>query len=162
MNTDKITRDELIFHLLKGNAHMPFEEAVVDFPEEKMNTLFPNGDYTFWHLLEHIRRTQADILDFMVNPEYKELEWPHDYWPEKNKKATKKDWEQTIKGFLKDRTALQKLVEDPNTDLYAKIPHGTGQTVIREIIVIVDHNAYHLGEFAIMRQVLGAWGKSHT
>lgn len=173
MNSEKFTRDELVFQLLKGNAHMSFEEAVAEFPEAKMNTLFTNGEYTFWHLLEHIRRTQADILDFMINPDYKELEWPADYWPARiatqsvaggpapDKKATKKDWDTTVKGFLKDRAALQMLVGDPKTDLYARIPHGSGQTVFREILVVADHNAYHLGEFAIMRQVLGAWGKSH-
>lgn len=161
MNADKFIRDELVFQLLKGNAHMPFEEAVADFPDAKMNTLFTNGEYTFWHLLEHIRRTQADILDFMVNPDYKELEWPADYWPAPDKKATRKDWDTTVKGFLKDRAVLQKLVENPKTDIYARIPHGTGQTIMREIFVIADHNAYHLGEFAIMRQVLEAWGKSH-
>jgi hypothetical protein len=161
MNIDKLTRDELVFQLLTGHAHMTFEDAVKDFPEAKMNTLFTNGDYTFWHLLEHIRRTQADILNFMVNPDYEEPKWPDDYWPAKDKKATKKDWDTTIKGFLKDRKSLQKIVEDPKTELYAKLPHGTGQTVTREILVVVDHNAYHLGEFAIMRQVLGAWDKSH-
>ena len=183
MNTDKFTRDELVFHLFKGNAHMTFEEAVSDFPVKKMNELFTNGDYTFWHLLEHIRRTQNDILDFITNPDYKEREWPRDYWPAriatparsaastadwqsvaggpgKNEKATKKDWDETISAFLKDRKKLQQLVENPKTDLYKKIPHGTGQTIFREIIVIVDHTAYHLGEFAIMRQALNAWGNN--
>ena len=140
---------------------MTFEEAVADFPESKMNTKFTNGDYTFWHLLEHIRRTQKDILDFIINPDYKEREWPKDYWPGKNEKAAKRDWDETTSAFLKDRKKLEKLVKNPKTDLYKKIPHGTGQTIFREIIVITDHNAYHLGEFAIMRQVLSAWGKSH-
>lgn len=150
-----------MFHLTVGHAHMPFEEAVADFPEEHYNTTFTNGDYTFWHLLEHIRRTQADILDFSVNENYKDREWPKDYWPAKDAKATKKEWEKTVQGYLKDRETLVKLIEDPKTDLYKKFPHGTGQTIFREIYVIVDHNAYHLGEFAIMRQVLGAWGKNH-
>lgn len=160
MNTDKYTRKELVFHLIKGHAHMTFEEAVADFPVKKMNEMFPNGGYTFWHLLEHIRRTQEDILDFIINPNYKEREWPKDYWPGKREKATKKDWDETISAFLKDRRKLQKLVENSKTDLYKKIPHGTGQTIFREIIVIVDHTAYHLGEFAIMRQALNAWGNN--
>jgi hypothetical protein len=159
MKTESALRDELVFHLLKGHAHMTFDEAVTDFPLKHINTVFTNGVYTFWHLLEHIRRTQKDILDFMVNPDYKEPRWPDDYWPGNEKKAVKKDWDKTIKGFLKDQKELQKLVEDPKTDLYKKLPHGTGQTVMREIIVVTDHNAYHLGEFAIMRQVLGAWDK---
>ena len=161
MNNNEFTREELVFHLTKGHAHMTFEEAVADFPVKKMNEMFPNGEYTFWHLLEHIRRTQADILDFIINKKYKEPEWPGDYWPGKQEKATQKDWNKTVKSFLKDRKKLQKLVENSKTDLYKKIPHGTGQTIFREIIVIVDHNAYHLGEFAIMRQVLHAWGKKN-
>jgi hypothetical protein len=147
--------------LLKGNAHMSFEEAVADFPKKKINTKFINNDYTFWHLIEHIRRTQYDILDFITNPDYKELTWPNDYWPEKNQNASLKDWEITIASFLHDRKKLEMITKDSKTDLYQKIPHGTGQTIFREILVVADHNAYHIGELAIMRQVLGAWDKNH-
>lgn len=159
MDKDKALRDELIFQLTKGHAHMGFLDAVADFSEEKMNEKFTNGEYTFWHLLEHIRRTQNDILEFMVNPDYKEREWPKDYWPEKDKKATQKDWDKTVRLFKEDQKKLQEVVEDEKIDLYAKIPHGTGQTIMREILVIVDHNAYHIGEFAIMRQVFNNWKK---
>jgi uncharacterized damage-inducible protein DinB len=159
MDQDKFLRDELIFHLTKGHAHMTIEEAIADFPEDKMNAQFTNGEYTFWHLLEHIRRTQKDILNFITNPDYKEPEWPKDYWPPKDKKAETEDWQKTIAEFLKDREALKKLVEDREIDLYAKIPHGTGQTLAREILVVTDHNAYHIGEFSIMRQVLNTWKK---
>ncbi len=161
MSEEKYIRSELVFHLTQGHAHMSFVDAVVDFPEEHYNTKFTNGDYTFWHLLEHIRRTQEDILDFSVNKDYKERSWPHDYWPEKDARATQTDWERTVQEFLRDQEALKKHIEDPKTDLYQKFPHGTGQTLFREIWVIVDHNAYHIGEFAIMRQVLNAWGKDH-
>lgn len=159
MTTDKQLRDELIFQLTIGHAHMPFADAVADFPEEKMNEKFTNGDYTFWHLLEHIRRTQADILEFIVDSNYKDKEWPKDYWPEKDAKATKKDWDETIRRFHEDQAKLKALLEDEKNDLYAKIPHGTGQTLMREILVVVDHNAYHIGEFAIIRQVLNTWKK---
>lgn len=161
MQSESYIRSELVFHLTKGHAHMPFTEAVENFPEEHFNTKFTNGDYTFWHLLEHIRRTQEDILDFMVNDNYKEREWPKDYWPAKDAKATKEDWEKTVRDFAEDQKQLVKLIENPKTDLYKKLPQGTGQTVFREIWVIVDHNAYHIGEFAIMRQVLNAWDKNH-
>jgi hypothetical protein len=127
-----------------------------------MNTLFPNGNYTPWHLLEHIRITQWDILEFITNPNYKEISWPDDYWPKKNKKVTKKEWENTINQYQKDNQMLQKIVSNPKTDLYAKIPHGTGQTIFKEILLVCDHNAYHLGEFAIMRQVMGTWDKKHA
>jgi hypothetical protein len=161
MKEEQYIRSELVFHLTQGHAHMPFEEAVANFPEEQFNTKFTNGDYTFWHLLEHIRRTQEDILDFVVNPNYKEREWPKGYWPGHDEKATKQDWEKTVQSFMSDQKKLKALIEAPKTDLYKKIPKGTGQTLFREIWVIVDHNAYHIGEFAIMRQVMGAWGKNH-
>lgn len=161
MSDQEYIRSELVFHLTKGHAHMPFVEAVADFPEEHINTKFTGGDYTFWHVLEHIRRTQEDILKFIVNDNYKEPEWPQDYWPAKDEKARMSDWEETVEKFAKDQEALVKIIEDPKTDLYTKFPHGTGQTVFREIWVIVDHNGYHLGEFAIMRQVFNAWGKNH-
>jgi hypothetical protein len=159
MATDTYTREELIFHLVTGHAHMSFEDAVKDFPAEHFNTTFINGDYTFWDLLEHIRRTQHDILDFMVNPTYKEPKWPNDYWPPKAEKATKKEWDKTVSSYLKDREQLKKLLADKETDLYKKLPQGTGQTVMREIMVIIDHHSYHIGEFAIMRQVHNAWNK---
>ena len=159
MHEEKYIRSELVFHLTEGHAHMPFADAIKDFPEEHMNTVFPNGEYTFWHLLEHIRRTQEDILDFMTNPGYKERSWPADYWPAKDEHATKQDWEKTAKSFAENQQQLKTLIENPKTDLYRKIPHGSGQTIFREIWVIVDHNAYHIGEFAIMRQVANTWGK---
>lgn len=161
MKTEDYIREELIFHLTHGNAHMTFEDAVQDFPTNKINTKFTNGDYTFWHLAEHIRRTQADILNFVTNPNYEEIEWPKDYWPEKDEKANRAQWAKTIRDFKQDRDELIKLIKSKKVDLYKKIPKGTGQTLFREIIVVTDHNAYHLGEFAIMRQVLSAWGKSH-
>lgn len=156
---DKILREHLLNLLRGGNAHMTLEEAVKTYPVSKMNDIFPNGEYSSWHLLEHIRRTQNDILNFIVNPNYKELEWPKDYWPVRNKKATQKDWNKTIELFGKDIKALEKIAEDPRTDLYAKIPWGDGQTILREILLVADHNAYHIGEFSIMRQVMKTWNR---
>lgn len=158
---DEVSRAELLALIKGGNAHMSFDDAVEDFPESKMNALFPNGTYTPWHLIEHIRRSQLDILEFMRNPDYKEMKWPDDYWPEKEKRATKKEWEETIAKFHKDTDEILALLNDPKTDLSAKIPHGDGQTMLREFLLIADHNAYHVGEFAIMRQVMGTWGKNH-
>lgn len=161
MDSDIIVREHLL-SLLKGdNAHMTFKDATANFPEKAMNTTFPNGTYTPWDLLEHIRITQWDILNFIQNPNYKEMSWPNDYWPPKDKKATKKDWEDTLKQFEKDSKELGKIVSDSKIDLYAKISHGSGQTVFREILLVADHNAYHIGEFAIIRQVMGTWGKDH-
>ena len=136
---------------------MTLAEAVENYPVSKINDIFPNGEYSSWHLLEHIRRTQNDILNFIVNPNYEELNWPKDYWPERNEKANQKDWDKTIEAFEKDIAALEKIAQDPKTDLYAKIVWGDGQTVLREILLVADHNAYHIGEFAIMRQVMKTW-----
>lgn len=160
-DTTAAIRDELVFLLTRGNAHMPYEEAIADYPMDRINTPFPNGSYTAWHLLEHLRLTQEDILDFIRNPHYEERAWPKDYWPSPDAQATADDWNRTIESFLADRQALRELVEDPATDLYTPIPWGTGQTMLREIHVVADHNAYHTGEFAIMRQVMGTWGKGH-
>ena len=140
---------------------MTFADVVVNFPEDHMNTIFPNGTYTPWHLLEHIRRTQWDILDFIVNSNYQELSWPDDYWPRKDEKTTQKAWDKTIARFENDLKELQNIVKNPKTDLYAKIPHGDGQTILREILVVADHTSYHIGEFAIMRQVMETWKGDH-
>ncbi len=162
MSPDKILRNQLVKLLKEGMAHMTFEEMVVHFPMDKINKKFPNGTYSPWGLLEHLRITQWDILDFIRNSNYKEIEWPKDYWPPQDKKATEKDWRKTIESFEKDSKALQEIVQNPKTDLYGKIPQGEGQTILREILLVADHNAYHIGEFAIMRQVNDTWGKNHT
>jgi hypothetical protein len=156
---DKVLREHLKNLLKGGNAHMTLEEAVKNYPVSKINDIFPNGEYSSWHLLEHIRRTQNDILNFIINPNYKELAWPKDYWPARNEKAAQKDWEKTIVSFQKDAKALGKIVSDPKIDLYVKIAWGDGQTILREILLVADHNAYHIGEFAIMRQVMNTWNK---
>ena len=155
-------REELVFHLVKGNAHMPLEDAVAQFPMERINDVFPNGTYTAWALLEHIRITQWDILDFIRNRDYVYLEWPKDYWPAPDLAATPEEWLATLESILRDRRELVALVMNPSTDLYAKIPWGKGQTVMREVLVVTDHNAYHVGEFAGMRQVMDTWGPGHS
>lgn len=140
---------------------MPFEEAVADFPDEAMNVRPPNVDYTPWHLIEHLRLTQADILDYIVNPDYVEIAWPADYWPAREATATRAVFDETIRGFLADKGTLRAMVVDPGRDLFAVIPGTPGHTLIREIRIDADHNAYHVGEFAILRQVMGTWPPGH-
>lgn len=159
MSETKQLREHVVELLQKGHAHMSFAEAVSDFPQKLMNTRPPNVSYTFWHLVEHLRRTQNDILVFCVNPKYTYMKWPDDYWPKKDAKATKAVWSKSIEDFQKDLDKMVKLVKNPKTDLYAKIPWGEGQTIFREALVIADHNAYHIGELAILRQTTNAWGK---
>jgi hypothetical protein len=158
---EQALRAQLADLLERGNAHMSFEQAVADYPMEQINTVFPNATYTAWHLLEHLRRAQWDILDFIRNPEYQEQEWPKSYWPAPDERATEAMWRETIRAFLADRMVLRAMAVDPATDLYEPIAWGDGQTVLRELLVVSDHNAYHVGEFAVMRQVMGTWGPRH-
>ena len=157
MEDDQVLRKELKALLTGGNAHMPYDEAVAEFPEEAMNQKAPHVAYTPWHLLEHIRRTQNDILEFIRDPQYVSPEWPAGYWPATEENATPGAWEATIRGFHRDMADLVALVQDPATRLTAPIPHAPGYTIFREILLVGDHNAYHIGEFAILRQVMGTW-----
>jgi hypothetical protein len=156
---ERLLRELLLQRLRGRGAHMPFEEAVKDFPMASINTVFPNGTYTPWALLEHLRLTQLDILDYVRNPLQAHKEWPKEYWPPEGKQVTPQQWDETVSSFLADRLELEKIVEDPASDLYAKIPWGGDHTILREVLIVSDHNAYHLGEFAIMRQVMDTWGE---
>lgn len=150
-------RKQLVELLDGGHAHMTFDQAVADFPPSDYNGTAANVSYTFWHLLEHIRITQWDILDFVRNPKYKEMKWPDDYWPEKDKEADEKIWKKTITDYKKDLAELKVIVSKPKTDFLSKIPHGQGQNILREMLLVADHNSYHIGEFAILRQVAQNW-----
>ncbi len=157
MQSDTVAREQLLALLRGGNAHMSFDEAVANFPLERINERPPNVPYTPWHILEHLRRTQRDILDFVRDPNYREQTWPDDYWPAPEQQADQSDWAATIDAFRADLKAVQALVSDPASDLSAPVPYGQGQTLLREILLVADHNAYHIGEFAVLRQVLGTW-----
>lgn len=147
-----------LVRLLDGvDAHMPFEEAVKDFPDEAMNERPPNVGYTPWHLVEHLRLTQWDILDYVTNPAYVEREWPRDYWPDPSATAARADWDASVAGFLADRAAVRALILDEDRDPFAVIPGTPGHTLLREVRIVADHNAYHVGELAILRQVMGSW-----
>jgi len=151
-----------LLRLLDGvDAHMPFEEAVAAFPNEAMNERPPNVDYTPWHLIEHLRLTQADILDYMTNPDYIEREWPREYWPDPSATATRSEWDASVAGFLADRATIRELLADDGDDLFAVLPGTSGHTLLREIRIVADHNAYHVGEFAILRKVMGTWPPGH-
>lgn len=152
-----ILRKQLVELIDARGAHMPFDAAVADFPAEGMNTIVPNGVYTPWHLLEHIRFAQADILDYIRNRSYLAPTWPDNYWPARDAQATPASFAATIEGFRADRAALRELVADPATDLLATIPGTPGHTIVRQIRITGAHNAYHIGEFAILRQVMGTW-----
>lgn len=162
MDSDRALREQLARILDWGSAHMTLEQAVADFPPEYMNVRPPNVPYTPWQLLEHIRLAQWDILDFCRNPNYVEMEWPKAYWPAPGEEADQTRWNATLEAFRADLAALREMALDATVDLFVPIPHGQGQTILREILLVADHNTYHLGEFAILRQVMGSWPAGHV
>jgi len=151
---DKALREELLGLLQGGNAHMSFDAAVSGFPMEEIDRQVPNGTYRVWHLLEHMRIAQWDILEFVRDPNHVSPPFPDGYWPKPNESATPAKWNKIVKGFQSDLKAVVELVRDPKTDLYGPIPHAKGYTVIREMLLVADHNAYHVGEFVSIRRVL--------
>lgn len=154
---DKALREHLLYLLGGGGAHVDFESAVKDVPPEFRGKKPQNAAHSLWEILEHLRIAQWDILDFSRNAKYEALKWPDEYWPETDAPPDDRAWSQSIKKFRADLEAMKQLIADPKTDLYAKIPHGEGQTILREALLIADHNAYHLGEFVIVRRLLGNW-----
>ena len=157
MTNDEVVRQELVALLDGRQAHMNFEDSVAGFPMEFANVRPPNVPYTPWQLLEHIRITQWDILEFVRNPNYQSPNWPEGYWPAPETRASESDWRKTVEAIQADLRAMKEMALDPAVDLYSRIPHGSGQTILREVMLVADHNAYHIGEFAILRQVMGSW-----
>ncbi len=139
---------------------MPFAEAVADFPEALVNARPPHVGYTFWHLIEHLRLTQADILAYLTRADYEAPEWPRGYWPAAEARAAKADWDASVAAFRRDLDALVAIVADEATDLLAPVPSNAEHTILREALLVADHNAYHVGELGILRQVERAWGRT--
>jgi hypothetical protein len=158
---DHALREQLTELLDGAGAHMSFDEAVAAFPDDAINRRPPNVEYTPWHLLEHVRLTQADILEYATSEAYVERSWPADYWPDREATATRAMFDETIRAFRADLRALRALVTDPARDLNAVIPGTPGHTLLREVRIDADHNAYHVGEFAVLRQVMGTWPPGH-
>ena len=150
-------RDHLVYLLSGGGAHVSLEQALADFPRE-LRGAKPDGlPFTAWRLLEHLRIAQWDILEFSRNPKHVSPEFPQGYWPEGDAPPEDAAWEKSVKAFQADLRAMQRLVKNPSTDLPARIPHGTGQTILREALLVADHNSYHLGQLVLLRRLLGAW-----
>jgi uncharacterized damage-inducible protein DinB len=139
------------------DAHVDFDAAVAEVPEPLRGATPPGAPHSPWQLLEHIRITQHDILDFCVNAGYQEMAWPDDYWPATASPASAAAWDESIAAVRRDREALAALAGDPATDLFARIAHGSGQTILREILLTADHTAYHVGQLVIVRRLLGNW-----
>jgi hypothetical protein len=157
MDRDHMLRDHVLYLLRGGGAHLSFDKAIAGLPA-KLRGAKPAGlPYSPWRLLEHMRICQWDILDFCRNPHYKTLKFPDDYWPKEDAPPSATAWNASIKSFQNDLKEMEKLVDDPKTDLFARIPHGDGQTILREALLVADHNAYHLGQLIVVRRMLGAW-----
>ena len=150
-------REQVVALLRSGNAHVAFDDALKNFPAKLRGTKPDGAEHTVWQLLEHMRIAQRDILEFSRSAKHVSPKWPEGYWPKAEKPPNSSAWTQSIVSFKKDLKAMQKLVEDPKTDLHARIPHGTGQTIFREALLVADHNAYHLGQLVLLRRLLGAW-----
>jgi hypothetical protein len=142
------------------DAHATFDAAVAGLPDDLRGRAPAGLPYSPWQLVEHLRITQYDILDFCRNPAYEELAWPSDYWPATGAPPSPAAWDESLRRFRQDRAALQQLARDPAIDLAARIPHGTGQTYLRELLLAADHSAYHVGELIVVRRLLGAWPAS--
>jgi hypothetical protein len=148
-------------HLLEllngGHAHLDFEAAVADLPGPLRGARPPGLPHSPWRLVEHMRIAQWDILEFSRDPAHVSPEFPAGYWPTGDAPPDPSAWDRSLDAFRADLKAMAALVADPNTDLFAPIPHGDGQTVLREALLVADHNSYHLGQLVTVRRLLGAW-----
>jgi hypothetical protein len=155
MDDTRLRRD--LLGLLEGkSAHVGFEVAFADLEPKHRAVSLVGGGHTIWELLEHMRIAQEDILRYTLDPDWTSPEWPHGYWPEVEK-PTEKQWTSSLDSFRGDLGEVKALVGDASRDLTAEIPHGEGRTYLREVLLVADHNAYHLGQVVEIRRVLGAW-----
>lgn len=161
MNPDsaKALREHLVYLLRGAGAHLDFEAAVADLPAGLCGAKPPGQPHTPWRLVEHMRIAQWDILEFSRNPKHDSPSFPDGYWPRGDAPPDNEAWDRSIAAFRADLRAMEELVTNPATDLLAPIPHGQGQTVLREALLVADHNAYHLGQLVVVRRLLGAWSQ---
>lgn len=155
--TRKRMLEELSALLVKGNAHVTFEEACADVPVHLLNQSAPNLPYTIWQLAEHIRIAQWDIVEFSLDPGHTSPKWPEEYWPAPEAQGDAASWQATLTQIKHDRDRFIAVLEDPAQDLFAPFPHGTGQTLFREALLIGDHTAYHTGQIILVRRLLNDW-----
>jgi hypothetical protein len=150
-------REHMLYLLRDGGAHLNFDKAIEGLPAELRGAKPAGQPHTPWRLLEHLRIAQWDILEFSRNPRHVSPSFPEGYWPKGDAPPDAAAWDRSVAAFRSDLRAMQDLVANPATDLFAPIPHGQGQTILREALLVADHNAYHLGQLVIIRRLLGAW-----
>ena len=149
-------REHVLELLRMKSAHLSFDDAVAAFPAAMRGTKPKGAPHTPWQLLEHLRIAQWDILDFSRNPAYREMKWPDEYWPKTEGPPDDDAWDKSVERFRQDLKSLEELISDGSVDLTARIAHGTGQTVLREALLVADHNSYHIGQLVLVRKVLEA------
>jgi DinB superfamily len=157
MDHIKSLRQQLIKVLEGSEAHAEFDAAVADMPFALQGKIPKGAEHSPWQELEHLRIAQWDIFEFAVNPKHKSPEFPAGYWPGNSAPADEAAWEKSAQAFRADRKRFAEVLSDDATDLFAKIPHGNGQTILRQALTAADHNAYHLGQLILLRRLLGAW-----
>jgi hypothetical protein len=155
VSSDQPLREHLLSLLKEGGAHADFDSAIGDWPIQLAGVKVANFPHTAWMLLEHLRLAQWDLLEFSRDPKHVSPKWPEGYWPDSEAPPNEKAWKASIVAFKKDLRALQQLLANRKTDLYAKIPWGDGQTVLREALLVIDHNSYHLGQMVMLRKSIG-------
>jgi hypothetical protein len=159
MKSDQLLRRHVLYVLANGGAHLSFDRAIAGLPARLRGARAQGAPHTIWQILEHLRIAQWDILEFSRNPQHVSPDFPGGYWPRTTAPPSPAAWKESVGAFRRDLKAMQKLVADPRTDLFARIPHGEGQTVLREALLVADHNAYHLGQLVLLRRLLGAWAE---
>ncbi|TPE42163.1 DinB family protein [Pontibacter mangrovi] len=157
MDQDKALRDHLVKLIRGSQAFQPVGTLLQGLTAETAGKTIPHLPYTIWQLVDHMRFTVEDILEFVHNPKYKEPNWPDDYWPTTKAPASQQALDKSIQALHKSMEEMVQLVQDPAHDLYKPIPHGDGQTLLREAILVGEHTAYHLGQVVLMRRLLGDW-----
>ena len=157
MEHQQALRDHVLELLRDGHAHLDFEKATADLPAQLRGSKPRGLPFTPWRLVEHMRIAQWDILQFSIDPHHVSPDFPDGYWPPDDVPPDSLSWDQSIASFLADLKTLSDLISDPKMDLLAPLPHGKGQTILREALLAADHNAYHLGQLVVVRRLLGAW-----
>ena len=153
--SDQALREHLLNLLKGGGAHATFDDAIGDWPAQLAGAKVANYPHSAWALLEHLRLGQWDILEFSRKSKHVSPKWPEGYWPGSDAPASEKEWKESVAAFKKDLRDMEKLVADKKVDLYAKIPWGDGQTILREALLVADHNAYHIGQLVMLRKAIG-------
>lgn len=157
MGNDLLLRQHLRNLLRSSDAHLDFDAILADWPRKLRGIYHPGAPHTAWQLLEHMRIAQWDIVEFSCHPDHISPEFPAGYWPKTPAPPRQRAWEDSVNAFRKDLRRMMRLVGTPSRDLLTPIPHGQGQTILREVLVLADHNAYHLGQLMLLRRLLGGW-----